>query len=89
MILVLSGGISVQCHLFKCSSEAYKKARDESAIDIPESVLILEKAIREQQSKVAELKKVEAEPEDIRVATLALSRLEQHMVELLKELKLA
>jgi len=68
-------------------TEAYKKARGEKALDIPDELLMLEKQLKEAQSKLNELKKQPEREEEIKDLALKLIPIEQRIAEIVKGLK--
>jgi hypothetical protein len=68
-------------------TEAYKKARGEKSLDIPDELLMLEKQLKEAQSKLNELKKQPEREEEIKDLALKLIPIEQRIAEIVKGLK--
>jgi len=68
-------------------TEAYKKARGEKALEIPDELIMLEKQLKEAQSKLAELKKQPEREEEIKNLSLSLIPIEQRMAEIVKGLR--
>ena len=68
--------------------EAYKKARGEEAVEIPDEVLDLERMIAEQKRKIEKMRAEDASAEQIAKETTALGDLEKQLKQLLIAKKL-
>jgi len=67
-------------------TEAYKKAKGEKALEIPDELLMLEKQLKEAQAKLNELKKTPEKEEEIKEQALKLIPIEQRMAEIVKKI---
>jgi hypothetical protein len=67
-------------------TEAYKKAKGEKALDIPDELLMLEKQLKEVQSKLNELKKQPEREEEIKDLALSLIPIEQRIAEIVRKI---